>query len=216
MTLSRFWVLPLLVACSFAACSEPDSASSSAGAGGESPSAAGASSAGDSGVVDGAGEGPVGSPGGASTGGAEGMAGQMAAGGSPGAGGEPGVSVCVPPPVAPVSGSQCPAACEGELIAYEDCDGEGFLQVACATDWFVIQQACGDHLCQEPAFAGQSCSAGQVCALMQGGAQLPECRAHGCGTGPITCECLGEACPGCTQTGVLDFTCNTCPSGQCP
>ncbi len=101
-------------------------------------------------------------------------------------------------------------------MAYEDCDGVGLRQVTCATDWFVVESACGDHRCQNPTFNAESCGAGEVCALLQGGAQIAQCMTHACGTGPITCDCLGEVCPGCTQTGVLDFTCNTCPSGQCP
>ncbi len=216
MSLARWVVLPVIVAGCFAACSEPDTASSDgfAGAAGDAQQTSGSSSGGNSGAGQSAGESSLGSGGD----GATDVGGQMSAGGTGDAGGAPGSggADCVLPSEAPVTGSECPAGCEGKLVAYEDCQGEGLLQFACATDWFVFQGPCGDHLCQDPAFNGQSCGPAMVCAVMQGGAQIPECMAHGCGTGPITCECLGALCPGCFQTGVLDFTCNTCPSGQCP
>jgi hypothetical protein len=218
MPLARWVVVPLSLACCFAACSDPDTASdsSAAGAAGESPQVSGSSSGGSSGAGQSAGEGSLGGAGDLATGGAVGAAGQASTGGSGEAGGAPSSADCLLPNQAPVSGSECPASCEGELVAYEDCAGDGLLQVACASNWFVIESACGDHLCQDPVFNGESCGPGAVCALMQGGAQIPQCMVHDCGTGPITCQCLSELCPGCVQTGVLDFTCNTCPSGQCP
>jgi hypothetical protein len=209
----RYPLLPWFVGWAMVACSEPDTVSSpgSAGAGGSSQTAG--ESTGGRADEPSAGESSVGGASELPSGGAAGLGGQMPAGGSTGVGG---AGDCVLPPQAPVSGSECPAACEGKVFAYEDCDGAGLVQAGCATDWFVFEAACGDHLCQDPVFNGETCGTGMVCALMQGGAQIPQCSAHDCGTGPITCDCLGAACPGCVQTGVLDFTCNTCPSGQCP
>jgi hypothetical protein len=227
MKLGRWSLACGLVACVLSACGKPDdeSSSGSAGAAGKSSqagSSSGASSGGGASAGGGAGKGA--SAGNAAHGGSDAMSGGAASqAGEAGADGTPtgdagapsDMGQCVPPQEVPVSGSDCSTACK--LIAYEDCKGAGLVQAGCGGQWFLFTSKCGDHKCLDPAFDGQSCGAGQVCTLKQGGAQIPECSPHSCGTGPITCDCLADVCPGCRQTGVLDFTCNTCPPGQlCP
>lgn len=217
---TRFWLafsaagvgLVALVACT-----EPEGTRT--GGSGASAGQASAGQGGDTGQGAGAGQsaatGPGGSPGdeGGQTGEAgsgQAHAGQSAAAGSANAS-------CVPPDTVPVGGAECVAGCVGKTVAYEDCDGDGLVQAACGGAWFILQSACGDHTCQAAGFEQQMCGSGSVCMELVGGAHLLECRAHSCGTGPITCDCLKDACPGtCTQTGPLDFSCNTCPSGDCP
>jgi hypothetical protein len=216
MKLGRWSAVCWLVAGMLWACGKPEVESSGGSAGaagklGQAGSSSGASSGGGAGNGASAGDAARGGSGDVTAGGAPDQGGESADGGAPGdVDGK-----CVPPQTVPVSGSDCSAACK--LVAYEDCDGAGLVQAACGGEWFLIEQTCGSHKCLDPAFDGQSCGAGMVCTLQQGGAQIPECRPHACGTGPITCDCLADVCPGCQQTGVLDFTCNTCPAGQqCP
>ncbi|HVY31017.1 MAG TPA: hypothetical protein VHB79_30880 [Polyangiaceae bacterium] len=221
MRLGRCSVMCVFAACVLAACGSPDDEPSGGAAGmagklGQAGSSSGASAGGGAGKGASAGDTAQGASD-TMAGGAPGQAGEPAVGGTPGGeAGAPGeVGECVPPKEVPVSGSDCSTACK--LIAYEDCNGAGLVEAGCGGQWFLFTSKCGSHKCLDPAFDGQSCGAGQVCALQQGGARIAECRPHSCGTGPITCDCLADVCPGCQQTGALDFTCNTCPPGQqCP
>lgn len=216
MNLGRCCFVSWLVGCGLLGCGNPDEPTGAGGGTGKSNQgggSSGASTGGSTGKGGSAGETAQGGNGGVSAGGASGQGGKSEVGGGGGAAGDGGK--CMPPKMVPVSGSDCSTSCK--LVAYEDCAGAGLVQAACGGQWFLIEQKCGNHKCQDPAFNGQSCGTGMVCALQQGGARIPECRPHACGTGPITCDCLADVCPGCQQTGVLDFTCNTCPAGQqCP
>jgi len=205
--------LAALIACGEPEGSEPSGSGGSAGQ-------ANAGSGGDAGRTDGggAGAGDATGSGGSpdSEGGQTGESGSRQASAGESAAAGSGNESCVFPDTVPVGGGECPAACEGKTVAYEDCDGEGLVQAACGGDWFILQSACGDHQCQAGGL-DQTCGIGSVCMELISGAHLLECRPHGCGTGPITCDCLQDACPGtCTQTGPLDFSCNTCPSNDCP
>jgi len=151
-----------------------------------------------------------GSRAGAGSGGTSGGAGSAGTGGT-------GPDDCVCPSAAPLSGGACPNDCGGPVCAYEDCDGEGFIQAGCAGEWVTIQTACGDKPCGPEGAPETSCAPGTACIQVVGGA-LPSysCVPHHCGSGPIGCDCI-ESCPGeCTRTGGTTFTCNTCPSNLCP
>jgi len=221
------------------ACGDPESPGGTAsgsggqagsGAGGKGGSSAGAGNGGSSGKGAGGTAGStVGGSGGAAASGGSG--GSVASGGSGGSsaasgsgasagtgnGGTGGITPgCECPPTAPFGGEVCAEDCAEPLCAYEDCDGEGFIQAACSGEWLVIQQECGDKPCGDDNMT--ACAPGTVCIQVVGGALSGyTCVPHECGTGPITCDCLGSNCPGeCTRTGGTTFTCNTCPSGLCP
>ena len=127
---------------------------------------------------------------------------------------------CACPADAPTDGAACDTACEGRACAYEDCAGAGLAVARCSSSaWTVAVGACGDQPCgPQGSSGGQTCDPGFACIQQTGGAQFPqECRQHECAPGLVSCACLGSSCPGeCVQTGPLDFTCNTCPSGLCP
>jgi hypothetical protein len=146
---------------------------------------------------------------GAGSGGTSGGAGSAGSGG--------GSDDCVCPSTVPLSGGACPNDCGGPVCAYEDCDGEGFVQAGCAGEWVIIQTACGNKPCGPEGAPEMNCAPGTACIQVVGGALGGySCVPHDCGSGPIGCDCL-EGCPGeCTKTGGTTFTCNTCPSNLCP
>lgn len=208
----RLW-LSIAASTAFVACtSEPASTSGSAKTDAGERFDAGAGGRGSGGTSSTGGSPSTGGGGSVSTGGG----GSSGTGGSVGSGGGTG-KPCICPAAAPVGGGICPPECEGHQCAYEDCAGAGFIQAACAGgSWFDIQQACGDKQCPRSP-TPLVCGPGFVCMEVEGGAVRYECRAHSCGTGPITCDCLTQPCAGqCSQTSGTDFTCNTCPSGTCP
>jgi hypothetical protein len=154
------------------------------------------------------------------TGGSGGIADSGAgSGGRGGQSGEGGPG-CVCPSTAPADRAACDASCAAHDCAYEDCNGAGLVVARCASgSWSVTTSSCGTQRCGPVGSQAQSfCSEGSVCIQQSGGALSPEeCRPHACGSGPITCSCLGLSCPGqCTQAAALYFICNTCPSGLCP
>jgi hypothetical protein len=156
--------------------------------------------------------------GGSGTGGAAGSSGATGSGGS---GATPdGGPGCSCPPTPPADRAACDATCAGRECAYEDCDRAGLVIASCRQGtWSVSTSACGSQRCGPVGSQAQTfCSENFVCIQQSGGALFPEeCRAHECGSGPITCGCLGLSCPGqCTQASALYFLCNTCPSGLCP
>lgn len=213
----------------FIGCSDPESPGGSAGgdggqagggAGGRGGSSAGAGIGGSSGIG-------AGGSAGSSTGGKGGSGGSSAGAGNAGTGGSSAragsanagaggtSSGCECPATAPQAGEVCPEDCSDPVCAYEDCNGEGFIQAGCGGEWLVIEQECGDKPCGDDGTT--MCAPGSVCIQIVGGAISGySCVPHECGTGAITCDCV-ESCPGeCTRTGGTTFTCNTCPSGLCP
>jgi len=191
--------------------------SSTGGSGGSGGSSAAGGSGGSSASGGSGGSAASSGSGGSSAGaGNAGAAGSAASAGTAN-GGTGGIAPgCECPATAPLSGGPCPEDCAEPVCAYEDCDGEGFIQAACAGEWIIIQQACGDKPCGNDDMT--SCAPGTVCIQIVGGVVSGyTCVPHECGTGAITCDCLGSNCPGeCTRTGGTTFTCNTCPSGLCP
>jgi hypothetical protein len=197
------------------ACGDPEGGSSG------QAGTAGASGAGGTGGAGSAGGGSGGKSaggtngsGGSSTGGANG--GTNGSSGSAGVGGTT-LTECTCPATVPLSGDAC-SVCDGPVCAYEDCDGEGFVQAGCGGDWFLVTTVCGDKPCGPEGAPEMNCAPGSACILLIGGAlQGYGCVPHDCGSGAITCACIAANCPGeCTRTGGTSFTCNTCPSGSCP
>ncbi len=87
--------------------------------------------------------------------------------------------------------------------------------------WVVDRAACGTTPCDGIGAGNVTCATGQICTQRAGGAIEPVmCVQNGCGTGPISCDCL-QGCPGtCTVTGNavsgVHVFCNTCPQLACP
>lgn len=198
------------------ACSGSEEPASSAGSGaGQAGAASGGSGTG--GTRASAGSGGTSGSAGAITGGSGGASGAGTSGSS-GASGSPSGEDCACPPAIPLGGTSCTGGCGGRVCAYEDCDGEGFIQAACAGQWFITRTTCGDQRCGPEGDSELRCAPGTVCIQTVGGALGPySCVPHYCGSSLIACDCLGDGCPGeCTQTGGKSFTCNTCPSNMCP
>ena len=135
-------------------------------------------------------------------------------GGSGGAGGTV-ASTC---PSAP---PQAGGACTGQGCFYEDCAGVGRTAARCTNGAWVVDRApCATATC--PGIGGSvTCPAGQICSQQAGGAVQPaECVPNGCGTGPVSCDCLRPCAGTCTVTGSVATGffafCNTCPQLACP
>lgn len=223
----RRWVFAVLLGSFAIACgsSEGDTSGGSGGSGGNGGgsgastggSASGSSPGGSGGSMATGGTagsaGTAGSGGSVATGGASGNTGS---GGSAGTGGSAGASAQCPESP-PSDGSPCVAA--GQACHYQDCAGAGLTTAQCVSaSWVVETSACDTFLCSG---AGDECSAGQICSIMQGGAIFSECVENPCGTGPVTCACAAPSCPGgCNVIGYagggITVTCNTCPQGACP
>jgi hypothetical protein len=201
-----------LVALSFIlpACGEPQSASQGSGGQSNAAGVAGRVTTSSGGTLADAGS-TSGGTSSRNTGGGSGsfnQGGSTASGGSGAAGGI--ASSCVCPPSAPVASGLCDSGCDGQVCVYEDCAGRGFLQSACASGtWFEVQQICGDTQCGPPNMPSEmNCAPGYVCVYVASAPSSVQCRPHHCGTGPITCDCLGSSCTGtCSSYGPKWFTC---------
>jgi hypothetical protein len=219
-------VIALAATCVIGGCGEDSDSPGGSGTGGAGGSSAAAGNDGGS-ATDGssATSGSAGQAGSAGSSGGTGASGGMAGAGGAGTGGGGGTGGdggpgCSCPPTPPADRAACDAMCAGRDCAYEDCDGAGLVVASCRQEaWSVITSTCGSQRCGPAGSQAQTfCSDGFVCIQQSGGALFPEeCRTHECGSGPITCDCLGASCPGqCTQAAPLYFLCNTCPSGLCP
>ncbi len=177
----------------------------------------GAAGAGGLGGGGGSGTAGRGGSGGAGRGGSGGSGGSGGAGGAGGAGGVGGTvaSTC------PSSPPQAGAPCNVQSCFYEDCAGVGRTTASCANGVWVVDRApCAAATCPGIG-ASVTCPAGQICSQRAGGAVQPvECVSNGCGTGPISCDCLLSCAGTCTVTGSaatgFHAFCNTCPQLGCP
>jgi len=201
---------------------KPDGGASAGASGGDTAAAGvnsnGGSDSGTGGASSG-GNSAGGTPsGGKSAGGASGNAGAGGSGGMLGRG-------C--PASAPSEGSPCPPpALLGVTCFYDDCSGAGVRKKATCTTaipelgnpvqlWSVATSACEPLRCD-----AMTCSTGQVCVILEGGARIGQCAPQSCGTGPIECQCVKGCYQGCILSPIeaaATFTCNTCadPRG-CP
>ena len=124
--------------------------------------------------------------GGAAPGGSAGMAGNGGRGGNPS-------STC--PETPPNDASSCGSA--GLACFYEDCGGDGRTVARClAGAWDVENGACAAPICE-----ADGCDAGDVCIGVTGGTVIVNCVSNPCGTGPVTCDCVG--CERCIVDGSL-------------
>ncbi len=125
----------------------------------------------------------------------------------------------------PSNGTDCtigehpPAPC-----VYERCATEGLITAECAPAsgeggfgprWVVKAEDCSSRSCN-----GLTCGSGTICGVNTGGAIVAACHAHECGTGPLSCDCLPN-CSDCSRTAGLFFegdmfSCNICPTNDCP
>ena len=199
----------MVVACNGSSVGTQDGAAGTTGAGGRG------GAGGVTGIGGGAGGGAAGDAGRGGSGSAgRGGSGGAGRGGSGGAGG----TVAAACPGAP---PQAGGPCNGQGCFYEDCAGVGRTAATCTNGVWVVDQApCATATC--PGIGGSvTCPAGQICEQRAGGAVQPvECVANGCGTGPLSCDCL-QPCQGtCTVTGSVTTGfyafCNTCPQLLCP
>jgi hypothetical protein len=186
-----------------------------AGTGAAGRGGAGGTAGAGGGATGNAGRGGSGSAGRGGSGGAgPGGSGGAGRGGSGGAGGTT-ASAC---PSAP---PQAGGPCNGQGCFYEDCAGAGRTAAHCTNGVWVVDRApCAAPTC--PGIGGSfTCAAGQICWQSAGGAVQPtECLANGCGTGPVTCDCLRHCQGTCSVTGSATTGfyafCNTCPQLLCP
>jgi hypothetical protein len=156
----------------------------------------------------GAGGAPGGSGGAAGrtgTGGA-GSGGRAGTGGSTGGAGGAGPRC---PTSLPPAGTEC-RDLGGIQCFYEDCSTHGRTSATCpAGVWESHSSPCGPAICQH----GANCPVGQICMQNVGGAVTTLCMDNPCGTGPVSCACLG-----CSQTcqaywseaSGIRVTCNIC------
>jgi hypothetical protein len=216
--------LSLTVACGSAQGDQLPAKAGSAGAAGTvaaSGSGTNGGSADEGGDAGGSGGRPTGGVGGRATGGASATAGTTGNGGKGGTGaggatGGAGSLTLACPANPPVHGSSCtplPEAC-----FYEDCAGVGRTAATCNQGaWAVQTTGCAAVQCDG---LSTTCSSGQICSVIQGGAHLAMCTESACGTGPVTCACAGASCANCSISGSpeqgVTVICNTCPQGGCP
>ena len=124
--------------------------------------------------------------GGAAPGGSAGVAGNGGRGGNPS-------TTC--PETPPDDAASCGSL--GLACLYEDCDGDGRTVAHCqAGGWEVENGACAAPMCE-----ADGCDAGDVCVITTGGTVLANCISNPCGTGAVTCACIG--CERCTVDGTL-------------
>jgi hypothetical protein len=185
--------------------------SADSGSGGQTGSGGTASGGASSG---GAATGGAATGGGTATGGSPGSGGESATGGSPGSGGN---SSAECPSAAPADATM---ACAGPRPScfYEDCTGAGQVTATCDGEVYQTETVA----CEEFSCGGETCAAGQICAINAGGALIGTCMDNPCGDGAVTCACARPDCGGsCFVSGAsgsgIEVTCNTCPSGlACP
>ncbi len=95
----------------------------------------------------------------------------------------------------PADGEACTVV--GAECVYERCASGGVVRAACAAGdggaghWSATTTPCGS--CN-----GSACTGNTVCMERQGGALITSCASHGCGTGPLSCDCLCGAGVECT------------------
>jgi hypothetical protein len=208
-----------VVACNGSGVGTQDGAAGTTGAGGTTGVGGTTGAGGRGGAGGAAGTGGGGTAGTAGRGGSGGGAGRGGSGGA-GRGGSGGAGGAVAA-TCPSSPPQAGGPCNGQGCFYEDCAGVGRTAAYCTNGAWVVDRApCATSTC--PAIGGgATCPAGQICSQRAGGAVEPtECVPNGCGTGPLSCDCLRPCAGTCTVTGStatgFNAFCNTCPQLACP